>query len=224
VEKIVAKHEWTAAIRINHWAMAVSILVLIVTGFYISDPFTILQGETTDKMFMGEVRFWHLLFGVSLLFLFIWRIYIAFFSRFHADWNDFLCWMDWKRTLHQIRFYLLIDKEGPEHDGDCAYGPMQSLAYLGLFAMVGCILITGLILMGAGYHAGLTGLAYKALRPVENLLGGLAMVRYIHHIFTWGFILFIVVHIYMAFWYDAILKQGTVSSMISGRLFEKVKE
>ena len=50
------------------------------------------------------------------------------------------------------------------------------------------------------------------------------MVRYIHHIFTWFFILFIVVHIYMAFWYDAILQRGTVSSMISGKVFKKVKE
>jgi Ni/Fe-hydrogenase 1 B-type cytochrome subunit len=62
------------------------------------------------------------------------------------------------------------------------------------------------------------------LKPIENLLGGLAMVRYIHHVFTWLFILFIVVHIYMAFWYDDVLKQGTVSSMVGGRTFKKIKE
>jgi Ni/Fe-hydrogenase 1 B-type cytochrome subunit len=66
--------------------------------------------------------------------------------------------------------------------------------------------------------------AYFVLKPVENLLGGLAVVRYIHHIFTWLFILFIVVHIYMAFWYDAVLKQGTVSSMIGGTKFKQIKE
>ena len=53
------------------------------------------------------------------------------------------------------------------------------------------------------------------------MLGGLAIVRYVHHIFTWLFILFIIVHVYMAFWYDAILKEGTVSSMISGVLYER---
>jgi Ni/Fe-hydrogenase 1 B-type cytochrome subunit len=78
--------------------------------------------------------------------------------------------------------------------------------------------------MGAGYHAGFTAFFYKILKPVENMLGGLAIVRYIHHILTWLFILFIVVHVYMAFWYDAILKQGTISSMISGWLFEKEKK
>jgi len=222
VEKFISKKEWSVAMRINHWAMAVSIFVLIVTGFYIATPFTVSSGETTGKFLMGNIRFAHLLFGVFLVFLFIWRVYLAFFSRFHADWKDFFAWADIKMTIDQIKFYLLLKKEGPDYK--TLYGPMQSLAYIGLFFMVFVICVTGLLLMGAGYHAGFTAIAYKILRPVESLLGGLAVVRYIHHIFTWLFILFIVVHIYMAFWYDAVLKKGTVSSMISGVIFKKVKE
>ncbi|MBP9020204.1 MAG: Ni/Fe-hydrogenase, b-type cytochrome subunit [Syntrophobacterales bacterium] len=222
--KIEEKREWSVAIRINHWAMAAAIVVLIVTGFYIADPFTVYQGETTYKMFMGEVRFWHLIFGIFLLFLVIWRIYLAFFSRFHADWKDFFVWINLKGLVNQVRFYLLIDKDEPERDERYLYGPTQSLTYLGLLAIILCMVATGLILMGAGYHAGLSGFAYKVLRPVENMLGGLAMVRYIHHILTWCFVLFIPVHVYMAFWHDALLKQGTVSSMISGVLFKRVEK
>lgn len=212
--------EWSVAIMINHWAMALSIFVLIVTGFYIATPFTISAGETVNKFFMGNMRFVHILFGIILLFIFIWRVYLAFFSKFNADWKDFFAWTDFKCTWHQIKFYLLIEKKPPKHD-ECLYGPMQSIAYSGLFLMIFLILITGLILMGAGYHAGFTAFCYKILKPVENMLGGLAIVRFIHHILTWLFILFIVVHVYMAFWYDAILKEGTVSSMISGWLYEK---
>lgn len=222
MEKIVCKTEWSVAMRINHWAMALSIFILIVTGFYIADPFTVSKGETVSKFLMGNVRFVHILFGVFLLFLFLWRVYLAFFSRFHADWKDFFAWTDRKATFEQIKFYLLIRKDAPEHK--MLYGPMQSIAYIGLMFMVFVIVVTGLILMGAGYHAGITALSYKILRPIENLMGGLAVVRYIHHIFTWFFILFIVVHIYMAFWYDAVLKQGTISSMVNGNLFEKEKE
>ena len=212
--------EWSAAIMINHWAMALSIFVLIATGFYIADPCAIYQGETVDKFFVGNVRYVHILFGIFLLFIFIWRLYLAFFSRFNADWKDFFARLDFECTWKQIKFYLLIEKEPPSHE-DCTYGPMQSLAYSGLFFMIFVILVTGLILMGAGYHAGMTAFLYKIFKPVENMLGGLAIVRYVHHIFTWLFILFIIVHVYMAFWYDAILKEGTVSSMISGVLFEK---
>lgn len=222
MEKIVSKTEWSVAMRINHWAMALTIFILIVTGFYIAGPFVISKGETVNKFFMGNVRYVHILFGVFLLFLFIWRVYLAFFSRFHADWKDFFAWADWKATFEQIKFYLLIRKDAPEHK--MLYGPMQSIAYLGLMFMVLVIVVTGLILMGAGYHAGFTAICYTVLHPIENLVGGLARVRYIHHLFTWFFVLFIVVHIYMAFWYDAVLKQGTLSSMVNGNLFEKEKE
>lgn len=221
MENIKPKYEWSVPIRINHWVMALSIFVLIATGFLISDPLTISAGETVNKFSVGYIRYVHIFFGIVLTFIFIWRLYLAFFSTFHADWKDFLAWMDMKLTVKQIRFYLLMDKEGPEYK--TLYGPMQALAYLGLMGMIFVIVLTGLILMGGGYSAGLTAIVYKILKPVGNMIGGLAMVRYIHHIFTWFFILFIIVHIYMAFWYDAVLKKGTVSSMISGRLFEKVK-
>jgi Ni/Fe-hydrogenase 1 B-type cytochrome subunit len=219
MENITPVKHWSVAIRVNHWAMALVIFVLIGTGFLIAYPVTVTTGQTWQKFSVGEIRFWHILFGVLLGFLFIWRLYLAFFSTFKADWKDFLAWANIPCTIKQIRFYLLIDRKGPSHE-EC-YGPMQSLAYLGLFGMVVLILITGLILMGAGYHAGLTGWIYFFLKPIENLLGGLAMVRYIHHVLTWGFVLFIVVHVYMAFWYDAVLNEGTLSSMVSGYMFEK---
>jgi Ni/Fe-hydrogenase 1 B-type cytochrome subunit len=211
--------EWSVPIRINHWGMVISIFILIATGFYIAGPFTVYQGETVKKFFMGDVRFVHILFGVFLSFIFIWRVYLAFFSKFHADWKDFFAFTDWPNTVKQLKFYALVSKEPAEHK--YLYGPMQSLAYGGLMVMILFIVLTGVILMGAGYHAGLTGLIYKIVKPFENLVGGLAMVRWIHHILTWCFILFIVVHIYMAFWYDVIFRQGTVSSMISGFVYKK---
>jgi Ni/Fe-hydrogenase 1 B-type cytochrome subunit len=211
--------EWSVPIRINHWGMVISIFTLIVTGFYIAGPFTVYEGETAKKFFMGDVRFVHILFGVFLSFIFIWRVYLAFFSKFHADWKDFFAFTDWPNTVKQLKFYALVSKEPAEHK--YLYGPMQSLAYGGLMVMILFIVLTGVILMGAGYHAGLTGLIYKIVKPFENLVGGLAMVRWIHHILTWCFILFIVVHIYMAFWYDVMFRQGTVSSMISGIVYKK---
>jgi Ni/Fe-hydrogenase 1 B-type cytochrome subunit len=211
--------EWSVPIRINHWGMVISIFILIATGFYIAGPFTVSEGETVKKFFMGDVRFVHILFGVFLSFIFIWRVYLAFFSKFHADWKDFFAFTDWPNTVKQVKFYALVSKEPAEHK--YLYGPMQSLAYGGLMVMILFIVLTGVILMGAGYHAGLTGLIYKIVKPFENLVGGLAMVRWIHHILTWCFILFVVVHIYMAFWYDVMFRQGTVSSMISGIVYKK---
>jgi Ni/Fe-hydrogenase 1 B-type cytochrome subunit len=221
MEKRTPVREWTVPVRVHHWAMALSVFFLIVTGWYIADPFSTSSGETVHKFLMGDMRYYHLLFGVILTILFVWRMYMGFFERFHAKWENFLAITDWKNFVKQIKFYLLVSNERPDHV--YLYGPLQALSYMGLFVMIFFIVITGLILTGAGYHHGLLGLAGWILTPVERLVGGLAMVRYVHHILTWLFVLFIIVHIYMAFWYDIVFKEGTVSSMINGMVF-KAKE
>jgi Ni/Fe-hydrogenase 1 B-type cytochrome subunit len=146
VESITPQKEWSVAIRYNHWIMAFSIFVLIVTGFYIAQPFTIYKGETVHKFFMGNVRIIHEFFGIILLFIFIWRIYLAFFSKFHADWKDFLAWTNLPNAVKQVRFYLLISKEPPEHTH--LYGPLQAISYAGLLFLVFLIALTGMIMMG----------------------------------------------------------------------------
>ena len=218
----VTVKEWSVAIRILHWTMALAIVILIATGFYIARPFVLEAGETVDKFFMGDVRFVHILFGLFLVFTFIWRVYLGFIPAQHASWKNFLAFTDWKNLITQMKFYTFVSKEKPERN--YLYGPLQAMAYGGIFIMVFLIIITGLILMGGNYDTGITGVVYAILRPVERMMGGLAGVRYVHHILTWLFILFIFVHIYMAFWYDMIFKEGTVSSMINGRTFQKVKK
>jgi len=87
--------------------------------------------------------------------------------------------------------------------------------------MLFMIVLTGIILTGAGYHAGITAWTYELLRPVETMMGGLAGVRYIHHIVMWLFMLFL---LYIFIWLSgttAFFREGTVSSMISGLLFKK---
>jgi Ni/Fe-hydrogenase 1 B-type cytochrome subunit len=211
----VAKREWSLSMRVNHWLMALSIFILIPTGFYIADPFSVGAGETFNKFLMGHIRYIHIFFGIVLVFLLVWRVYMMFFSRFHADYKDFLAWTDWPNFWKQIKFYAFISEEKPGHK--YLYGPLQSLAYGGLIVMWLIIVITGLALMGNNYSVGFTSI----FKPLAVWMGGLATVRYVHHIFTWLFILFIPVHLYMAFWYDAVIKEGTLSSMVGGRLFKK---
>ena len=98
----IAKKHWSIAMCINHWAMAIAIVILIITGFYIAEPFTVATGETWHKFLMGNIRFVHLVFGLILTVLLIWRVYLAFFSRFHADWKDFFAWLDLKNVYKQI--------------------------------------------------------------------------------------------------------------------------
>lgn len=171
-------------------------------------------------MFMAEVRFWHILVGMTLGLLFVWRFYLSFFSLFRADWRDFYAWTDWQNMMKELKFYLLISKEPPEHK--YLFDPLQSLSYLLFMTMLFGLILTGTIMMGAGYGTGLTALVYKVLKPIEVWIGGLAMVRWFHHMLMWGVILFMAVHVNMAFLHDYLFKEGTVSGMISGTIFHRL--
>ncbi len=215
--------QWSKTMCINHWAMAISIVLLIITGFYIADPFTVGAGETTSKFLMANVRFVHLIFGLILTALLIWRIYLALFSRFHADWKDFYAWANLKNSWKAIKFYTLISRDVPEHCG--LYGSLQSAAYLFLFIITSIEALTGMILYGALHQAGLAKFAYTILGPIQRgIFGGLAGTRFVHSVLIWLFIIFALVHTYLAFWYDAVFKQGTISSIVNGQFFEEAEE
>jgi Ni/Fe-hydrogenase 1 B-type cytochrome subunit len=59
---------------------------------------------------------------------------------------------------------------------------------------------------------------------VVPLLGGDAGVRFWHHTFLWFFVTFVIVHIYLSFYHDYIEGRGTVSSIIGGWKFDRVRD
>ncbi|MEA1923985.1 MAG: Ni/Fe-hydrogenase, b-type cytochrome subunit [Pseudomonadota bacterium] len=217
--KFRMKKEWWLAIRLIHWSMVSSVFILLVTGFYIAYPISFGAGITADKFSVGNTRTLHTFFGVFLTFLMLWRAYLGLFAKFHARWSDLLAWTNIHNLINQAKFYLLISNNKPKHEYQ--YAPLQALAYSGLILLQFAIIMTGLIMVGANYHAGLSAFAGNLLKPIEIALGGLAGVRLIHHIVSWGFIIFIMAHVYMAIWTDVVYKEGTISSMISGRVFRK---
>ena len=216
---IKMEKEWWLSIRLIHWSVVLSVFTLLISGFYIANPLSSGAGATADKFCMGNIRTLHTFFGVFLTFLMIWRSYLGLFAKFHARWTDLLAWTNLDNLITQIKFYLLLSKEKPKHEYQ--YGPLQSLAYTGLIFLQFMIILTGMIMVGANYHAGLSAWVGNLLKSVEIAMVGLAGVRLIHHIMAWGFILFIMVHVYMAIWIDIVYKEGTISSMVSGRVFRK---
>jgi Ni/Fe-hydrogenase 1 B-type cytochrome subunit len=128
---------------------------------------------------------------------------------------DFLSPKTW---FAQIKYYLFMG-EHPHLKG--VYNPLQFIAYIGLYAMVFIVCITGLVLYVHVYHEGLGGALYDYMRPLEVMMGGLANVREIHHIAMWGILIFVPVHIYMAIFNSIMGKEGSIDSIISGYKFEK---
>ena len=96
---------FSPAIRIFHWLRALSILVLVVTGFYISWPF-LATPDSSDVLVQGWIRFAHLMGGFLLTAITLVRFYLYFFSRSDIERRSFRDVMNIKSWITQLKSYL----------------------------------------------------------------------------------------------------------------------
>ena len=68
-------------IRIWHWSMVLSFLVLIPTGYIIGKPWHSLDGDPTYLFYMGYTRMAHFIAGFIITIGLLWRIIFAFFGN-----------------------------------------------------------------------------------------------------------------------------------------------
>lgn len=212
--------EYSALYRFQHWIRALAIVLLIGSGFYLAVPdiTPALTDEPTNFLY-ALFRSWHIIFGFVFISMIILKSYLFIFGKKHhnerAAMKDVVNPVVW---LKQIGFYLLITKH-PKLQG--VYNPMQFVAYAGFYVMAFGLIITGLILYVHVYHEGLGGALYEPLRQIEVMLGGLAMVREIHHLLMWGVILFVALHLYIAVYNAIYIREGTIDAIISGVKWHK---
>ncbi|MCI5968298.1 Ni/Fe-hydrogenase, b-type cytochrome subunit [Helicobacter sp.] len=212
--------EFSKLTRIFHWIRAITIFVLIGTGFYLGYPFLApnnFSGEPTGFLY-ALMRSWHLIFGFALIAVTIFRIYLFFTkecAKERRSFSDFINPMVW---IGVIKAYLLLGGH-PHLKG--SYNPLQLITYITIMLLILAISLTGLVLYANVYHEGFGGFIAPLMKPIEVLCGGLANVRSIHHILTWAFVIFIPIHIYMAVWNATRYPGGGIDSIISGAKFEK---
>lgn len=216
------EYEFSLGARWTHWIRAFCILALGITGLYIAYVFVSPENSNKPILFLNaKFRMWHEIFGFVLICVTIFKTYLFVLDRQGVKERvailDVLNPVVW---FKQIRYYLFLGKH-PELKG--AYNPLQFVGYVALYALVFLTCITGLIMYVHVYHNGLGGFLYEYMRPLELMMGGLANVRQIHHLSTWGFILFVPVHIYMAIFNSIMSKEGAIDTMVSGYKFGKTK-
>jgi len=218
--QIEQEMEFTPAYRWQHWIRAVSVMILIITGFYIADPFIIPIANSEPTNFMYALfRSWHIIFGFLMTAVVIIKLYLSFFGRrYKAERASVKDIFKPKVWLQQIGYYLFITKH-PHLEG--VYNPLQSMAYIGLYTLFFILIITGLILHANVYHEGFGGFIYEPMRYFEAMLGGLAWVRQLHHISMWGVIIIVTIHIYMAVFNSVFGKEGSMDAIFSGMKWHK---
>jgi Ni/Fe-hydrogenase b-type cytochrome subunit len=212
---------WQWPIRAMHWVAAASIVILVITGFYIGRPYFITGGEETPRFVMGWMRFFHFLGAAFLVATAIVRVYWLYagnkYERFKALFP--VRPRDWVNMFRMVKYYMMIQPDKAPHY--LGHNPMQQLSYTGMYLIGAVMVVTGFALYGQSNPGGLFDTLFGWVAP---LMGGMQIVRFVHHTLTWAFLIFIPLHVYLAIRADRLELTGTISSVISGGRFVPADE
>ena len=167
--------------RIVHLLMMLAILLLIITGFYIHNPFLDNGGGFLMILMRGIHLFSAFIFTASVIF----RVIFMFAGR-DRDWKAFLpSWND-VLVLPKVAAHYL-------HMGDMPrlrkkYNPLQMMAYTAIFLLALFQILSGFAMLYpdswlSWFNYGVFGTEYNT--------------RIAHYIITWLFVMFISVHLYL---------------------------
>jgi len=157
-----------------------SILLLIITGFYIHRPF--IDG---GGFLMSLVRGVHFFSAGILIIGAILRILGMFFGH-NRDWRSFIpTFADIKLLPNTINYYAYLTKE-PELKRK--YNPLQMISYSLIFVLVIFQIVSGFALQ---YPDGWFSWFNYGLFNNE------IQVRVVHYIVNWLFVMFLMIHVYL---------------------------
>jgi Ni/Fe-hydrogenase 1 B-type cytochrome subunit len=214
-EPRIRVYVWDALIRTTHWLVAGSILVLSVTGLYISHPFASSVGPATPHFFMGWMKTVHsyaaMVFALSVLSRVLW----LFIGPKQASWRQFIPTTRerWRNLVKTLRFYLFVSVDPP---GAVGHNAVAGLAYAAVFLLYAVMLVTGLALYGASADVRSPMYVFHGLWP---WVGGLQTARFVHHVVMWLILAFLIHHIYSAVLTTKQERNGDLDSMFSGNKF-----
>lgn len=181
----------TLPARILHWVNAASIGLLTTTGLYIRSPQYFPLFANMDIPRKGHfIAMYLILYGIII------RMYYSYISK------DYLELMFRPRDFRGIpdlaKYYMFIKKATPDYG---KYNPGQKLMYNFWAVLVFFQAVTGFTLYWP-----------ETLAGFSRMWGGPVMVRQVHFMITWVFIITVAMHGYLSF----LGGWSVVKSMITG--------
>lgn len=202
-------------VRVWHWLHALSIAVLAVTGYLIANPLSPPEGEAAENFLMGNLRLVHFIAGYVFAIGFGVRIYWAIVgNKYSRDLFYLPVWRGkwWRELLQEIRYYLFLRRDMPL---SVSHNPLAQTAMWFFNTLLGLFMIgTGFALYSEGL--GLGSWADRWFGWIVPLLGGSQSTRMWHDLGMWLFVMFAVIHIYMAYRAEFMGRQSSVRTIING--------
>jgi Ni/Fe-hydrogenase 1 B-type cytochrome subunit len=212
---------WEAPVRVFHWLHVASIFTLAITGIYIGHPFIGLAigPQDTRVLVTGWMRATHFVSAYVFGLGFMARTYWLVAGNEYASWRG---WIPigrerWSFLWQQLKYYLFLDSERPSYPG---HNPVAGLTYLVLAVLIVAQGITGLALYSDPFTSGFWHVTFGQM---DQFLPD-QTIRLIHHGLMYLFVVFFVVHLYMAVLADIEERNAGITSIISGVKFEELGE
>lgn len=204
------RYVWQPVVRWYHWINVLCMFTLAVTGFYIGSPFVNVTGAPFPYI-TGTVRFIHFVAATILGLVLIIRLYWAFVGNRYARWKGVLPLT--KRRVRdlgqQLKYYTFLGSERPCYVG---HNPIAGLSYAILWALT---IIQGFIGLALNAEVNPGGFWWTWFGWLFGVSANQTL-RLIHHSLAWAFIIFFMVHLYMALLDDVEERDGILSSIVNG--------
>jgi Ni/Fe-hydrogenase 1 B-type cytochrome subunit len=203
---------WDLMVRVTHWAIALSLAVLAVTGIYIGRPFLSVSGPAGAHFVMGTIKAIHMYAAIVFSLAVVSRIVWMFIGTRHARWNNFIPVSRERRreAVEMFLFYTFLRRHPPAIPG---HNPLAGMAYLAVFGLYLVMIATGIALEVVNAD---TDSLLQPFRFLLALFGGPQTARFLHHVVMWLLIGFFVHHLYSAMLVAVVEKNGTIDSIFSG--------
>jgi Ni/Fe-hydrogenase 1 B-type cytochrome subunit len=208
-EKIMRVYVWEWPVRVSHWLIFTSILVLSFTGYYMYDPFIISRGR--DAFLMGTMRFIHEVTAFVFIAAFLLRTYWFFHGNRWARWTQFLLVGrdQWRGAQKMVRYYLFLHREPESRVG---HNPLAGATYSAVYTLAAVEILTGLALFNHVLHSSVLGFFIGWLPWLIDI----QYLREIHFLGMFIFWAFFFHHIYSAILMGIEERSGLVGSIFSG--------
>ena len=209
--------------RLIHWVVFFSVIVLMVTGYYIGEPTAVYgHGEAYNEFVMAQIRLYHFYAAMVLdVSLIVW-LYLAFFSRHVTYWREMIPTPTSVRGAIEVAKCYFTFKKPPFYKH---FDPLDGLLFLVLILLMALQLLTGLHLYALALPNDYwwAQLIHISTNWLVWLLGGSPNVRVVHHITEWIMLAGIIVHVYLQVTKTIIWQDGHIGQMVGGYKYKDIK-
>ncbi len=206
------KHKcWSILLRLYHWAFALSIIFLVVTGFYINNPWTNTLQEYSMSWPMAWMRYIHFVAAYVFTGAVLARIFLYIFGNAQERITDALP-ITGRNLKNLWRTLLNYSYISDDHYPRLGHNVLAGLTYL-------ITIIAALFQLVSGFY-----LLFPEVAAWESwgvtIFASQQNARFIHHLLMWWFMIFALIHVYLVIWNDVMEPEGLVSSIFTGDKFK----